>query len=404
MTIKARYVKDVESVAGRVLEISHFRGTFYTPVRVLHGNSREDKVITSKDCRGVVEVYARLTPNKLKRLWSDLDEELLFTYKIRRAARKALDYELVIALPEIEAKPDSRFRNPVKIGERILELLGAVEIDVLCTPIFNRVNERYILPIIRGFLEAASTIGKPIALSIPEVSRDLCDKIVKVYFDMATKNNNLLTNLICVDYDGSNPVTRYSKHIFALKLSKEIEKDIDEPVIIYGVNVKFSKVSHKYDEITARDLVSPFIGIDIIGPNHRRLILSEDIADIVKQRSVEKKILSITNYSYLNIEKALTLRSSLPELQWGNVTINDVIIGRMSGKSKLEEAVRLYNAEKMALEVARVRGIFLEENIDARKYLFEKPKIKTDRIVRKRVEKCIRLISRYRSRKLTDFI
>ena len=411
MTIRAKYVKDVEDIAGRVLEIRHSRGTFHTPVRVLRGSSREDKIITSKDCRGVVEVYARLTPNKLKRMWLNLSEEYLFTCKIRRAARKAQDYELVIAIPEIEAKPSSRLRNSVKVGECILELFGAVEVDVLCTPIFNRVNERYVLPILQGFLEAASTIDKPIALLIPEVSRDLRDRIVKMYFELADRNNNLLTNVICVDYDGSNPVTRYSKHIFALKLSKELEWSLDEPVVIYGVNVKFSKASHKSDEITARDLVSPFIGIDIIGPNHRRPVISGDVADLLKQRDVEKKILSTTNYSYLTIEKALILRNSLPELRSGVITIDSIMAMKLSGKSRFEEEIRLYNAEKSALEIARIRKMFSEGDVNPKSYLLRKPRIKTDKIVCKRFEKCVRLISRYRKmisrykmKKLTDKI
>lgn len=117
-----------------------------------------------------------------------------------------------------------------------------------------------------------------------------------------------------------------------------------------------------------------------------------------------RKILSTTNYSYLNIKRALALKDSLPEFRSGRITIDSIMVERKSGKSGFEESVRLYNAEKAALEVARVRELFSRGNINPRKYLLEKPKIKADRIVREKVEKCVRLMSRYRSKRLTDFM
>jgi|GEM_PF-4426654 len=71
-----------------------------------------------------------------------------------------------------------------------------------------------------------------------------------------------------------------------------------------------------------------------------------------------RKILSTTNYSYLNIKRALALKDSLPEFRFGRITIDSIMVERKSGKSGFEESVRLYNAEKVALEVARVRELF----------------------------------------------
>jgi len=201
----------------------------------------------------------------------------------------------------------------------------------------------------------------------------------------------LILNFICVDYYGSNPITKYTHHNFALKLSKTLERQINEPVVLYGANIKYSRVIHKYEEIPARDLASPFTGIDIVGPNHRRPIVSRQIAPLLKQ---EKKIISPTKYTYMAVNKSLRERSTLPELNEGKITAS-ILLKAMENPIKLDRVIEAYNAEKTAIELYNIRNIFKrQENI--KQYLYNKHGIKTDQKTREQLEKYHKLISQYR--------
>ena len=87
---------------------------------------------------------------------------------------------------------------------------------------------------------------------------------------MAYKNDRLLLNFLYVDYNGSNPISKYALHNYVLGYTWALQEEADEPVAMYGVNVKHSKVSQKHDEIPARDLAVYFAQADLFGENHKR--------------------------------------------------------------------------------------------------------------------------------------
>ncbi|RLE52044.1 MAG: hypothetical protein DRJ33_04645 [Candidatus Methanomethylicota archaeon] len=392
VSLKTSLAYEAEEVASRSLKIMHSRGSFVTPIRALKAKGVESLEIDERELRGVVEVYASFTLSKLENARQNVIREQTIERGLQSASAKAYDNEAVIVIPNVEAiGPQTSISNPEKIGEYVAELIAIRRADLVFSPMFYRVNEKYILEILDGFLNAASTLSKPVALTIPYVSKQVREEVTEKFLKKSNIYNNLILNFICVDYYGSNPITKYTHHNFALKLSKTLERQINEPVVLYGANIKYSRVIHKYEEIPARDLASPFAGIDIVGPNHRRPIVSRQIAPLLKQ---EKKIISPTKYTYMAVNKSLRERNTLPELNEGKITAS-ILLKAMENPIKLDRVIEAYNAEKTAIELYNIRNIFKrQENI--KQYLYNKHGIKTDQKTREQLEKYHKLISQYR--------
>ncbi len=88
------------------------------------------------------------------------------------------------------------------MGHYILELIAAPKVDLLCTPTFFRMNERYASEVFKWFLDASSTMTKPVALTIPYVSRNARVQLIVSFLKFLDEADNGLYNIICVDYGG----------------------------------------------------------------------------------------------------------------------------------------------------------------------------------------------------------
>ena len=312
----------------------------------------------------VAELYREFTPRRLRNAMSDTRSANRLRNDVVRGLRKVKPSDMVIAIPCLVRGNDVEWESlsPRQVGHYIFELIAAPRVDVLCTPTFFRVNEEYASKVFRWFLDAASTAMKPVALTIPYVSRDTRVQLIESFFEFLETAENGLHNIICVDYGGSNAISRHDLHNFVLRLIRGLRSQMGEDIMIYGVNVKFSRVTSKYDEVPARDVISTCGGVDVLGPNHRGPVLAPDVINNVKAES-RLMFFQADTYTYVSKKGARIPGSSTH----GNI-------------SDLERRIifNVENSVRIRKELDRVRGL-LSSGEPIKEYLLSKKGVARDR-------------------------
>ncbi len=322
----------------------------------------------------ITELYREFTPRGLRNAMGDVRAADRFRNSIVRDLRRAGPSDLVIAIPCLVGGKGAGWGSlsPEQVGHYVFELIAAPRVDVICTPTFFRVEEGYALEVFKWFLDAASTATKPVALTVPYVSRDARVKLVGSFLEFLEDAESGLHNIICVDYGGSNAISRYDLHNFVLRLVRGLRAQTGEDIMIYGVNMKFSRVTSKYDEVPARDVVSTYGGVDILGPNHRRPVLAPNVLNNVKPES-KLMLFQEDTYTYVSL---------------GGTQIPRFLVNRCSGNVErrvlfnVENSVRIYN------ELKRVRTL-LSSGESLKEYLLGKKGVIEDK-------RSVTLLDKYR--------
>jgi hypothetical protein len=151
-------------------------------------------------------------------------------------------------------------------------------------------------------METALSLNVYVAPSLPYASRTTLNELVNIYRKWWKKEDKISRNLLCVDYNNSNAVSKYSFHNYVLTVKMLLEKEFEEPVAIYGVNVNYSRVKVKYEKISARDLFSYFIGLDVMGVNHKRIPLPSEVVERIKRKDETKSYKLLNRYEYMYVD------------------------------------------------------------------------------------------------------
>ncbi len=392
-------MKDVVVDKGtmtRLLRIKHRKGVIESPVRAFNASSGERGFFSGLGVAGgIYEIYINLRVDKLLRIKRDRKLEEEFAYRINRRVKLAGEKDLIVVIPNIEMKLDSVGAGE-NLGEYIAKLVNVPGADVVSTLSFYRVNEDLALKIFRGFLKTIVAISNgDIALLVPYVSEEKREKFIEIYFNYAERFDNLLYNFIFADYNGSNPVGKFPYHNSLVSLTRGLEEAMGEPVLLYGVNIKYSRVSQKYDSLPARDLASPYLGVDVLGPNHRRPVLPEEIA--YKMDPLDSKIINLYDYTYVSLRNASTVKGDQFGLMRSRV--NDIL--KYKGDlRKLELHVKLFNAESILMEMQNIKAI-IKERYQVRDYLRGKNGLVQDKRFLRALNS---LASKFGTGKLTEFL
>ncbi|WP_157857565.1 hypothetical protein [Desulfurococcus amylolyticus] len=64
---------------------------------------------------------------------------------------------------------------------------------------------------------------------------------------------------------------------------KNLREEISGADAVYGVNVKYSRVAKKYEELPARDLASYFAQLDMFGANHKRKYILREVIEKLRR-------------------------------------------------------------------------------------------------------------------------
>jgi hypothetical protein len=370
MPIKIKLEEEDEESLTRVLQLQLSNSTLRTPNYAVNVRELDKEYFTTEYLRGFAELSIYLSPDSLDRMINDSKFRDERGNNLRQLVQRVPKDQAIIVLPII--KPGKKSINQLNEKELTEYIHQAVDISfvpgasIVCAPMLQDIPDKLQYEIINEFLTYASSLYAYLAPSISYDSRRTQAELIKLYGDLVSKNNRILNNFICIDYYGSNPIGRYPFHNYVLNTFKRAEKELGYPIVLYGANVKYGKVGPKYSELPARDLASYFVGIDIIGPNHKKLVQPREIVEKM-EANMRIKLLDREKYLYKSIESK---------------ALGDIIREKIETLSKesLDKFARKYNARESIIEAEYLREHIFKKDKDIRplKYLMEKEAIKYD--------------------------
>ena len=395
--LKIDMLSKAHDVLCRALRVDYARGSLETPTRVLNVH-QEGKILIRRDINRVAEIYLQFSFERLEAMFNDFKKQEMFARRLRMLVSRHSRQNMVVVIPSIEDRPSrAPSMSPKDVGCYIADLVCFPDVDLVTTPIFYRVNEELIPQIVDGFLEATGVFKNKIAFALPEASMECKRTMLNLYQGYLDKNDNLLINFICMDYNGSNPISKHVDHNLLLRLVKAMEIEYGSEVVIYGINVKYSKIGRKYEKITARDLLAPYLGVDIIGPNHRRPIIAKEVAETLhKVHFYEKKVLDTNRYLYVN------LRVQVEEQRNPRLDKLFMISRKSISKKEFEALLNAYNAVEYLAELHNVKKLIKEKG-SLYDYVTRKEGLLQDGIARKRMDVIIKSMIR-RERQIDEYL
>lgn len=410
MTIRVRLLRENEDVLARAVEVSHSRGSLRTPSYAVNVLDIDRKLLSEGDLLGVAEIHTVFRPKQLKNLSKDISLQQKFEYRMNNYVKRVPPDQLVIAIPLLEGEQGYAFSydEVSKYSAFITELMTNPRVDLICTPAFHRIAEDHIPIFIEKFLEAMTSYSKNIALTIPYASRETRVKVVETYLKWANKNNRALLNFLCIDYNGSNPISKYSHHNYALGYVRLLERETGEPTVMYGVNVKYSRVAKKYDELPARDLVSYFAQVDIYGCSHKRRPIPREVTEKLRAYEALKKqkLLNRERYIYISLDKIHKDHSLKPPEVKAEI-IKQLLAETSYNIRRVERIIKLINIMITIKEAEVLRELFRSGEYDSFKtplqYLKSKEIVRIDDILLQRLEKFAKLY-RLRTKSLDEYL
>ena len=375
-----------EGVLARKLTIRHGRGSFETPAYTVNPLDVDGDLVSWDDIQGVVEYSIRLRLDALEKISANKDYQRQYEYQQHSMLRRIPEDHLVVAVPLIEGKKGvSVGRREARIhASHVAELVAIPRVDIVCVPVFHKLGEDYIESFIEEFLSEATTLNAYIAPSMPEVSRNTRTRLAIKYYNWQDRSNLILPNLVCVDYNGSNPISKFSFHNYIVKYIKVLEGHLGGPVAVLGVNVKYGKAAGKQEEIAARDLTSYYALLDLQGRNHKRQYLPAEVAERTRKESplTRYKLLNRMRYTYISLGKALKEQGLLTR----EVERIAEIISEGQSTSALERSVRLHNVRGFLAETRFLRRVLTDPS-EPLEYLRRKEAVKLDEKIMRNIKK-----------------
>jgi hypothetical protein len=356
--LETRLINEHHSIPARALEIRLGSKAVTTPAYAVNVADIDQKLVRREDLCGVVEVPLSFKPEKLSKLHNSLDYSEQFTYRVNSHVNRIPDNQLAIAIPILEDKKGYTLgtKEAASYGTHIAELVSNPRINIVCTPVFHRIAEANIDVLVKNFLDTMTSYEVGVALSIPYVSREAREKLVRLYLEAVDKNNRALLNFLCVDYNGSNPISKYALHNYVLNYIRMLQEEIGEPVAIYGVNVKYSRIARKYDKLPARDLASYFAQVDIYGANHKRKQVPKEVAEKARAEETlwKQKLLDRSKYTYVSLNNVLTdIEQATPE-----TALLKELIEKHYHRTYLEKTIKRINVRNTLREINILRPLF----------------------------------------------
>jgi len=410
MTIRVKLLRENEDILARAVEVSHSRGSLRTPSYAVNALDIDRKLISEEDLLGVTEIHTVFRPKQLKNLSREISLQQKFEYRMNNYLKRIPPDQLIVAIPLLEGEQGYSFSYDEisNYSAFVTELMTNPRVDLICTPAFYRIAEDRIPIFIEKFLEAMTSYSKNIALTIPYVSRETRDRVVKTYLRWADKNNRALLNFLCIDYNGANPISKYSHHNYVLGYVRLLEREIGEPIVMYGINVRYDRVAKKYDELPARDLVSYFAQVDIYGCSHKRRPIPREVAEKLRADEAMKKqkLLNRERYTYISLDKIHKDRSLKPP-EVKAETIEQLLAEVSYNIRRVERIIKLINIVITIKETEVLRQFFSSGEYGSFKtllqYLKSKEIIRIDNTLLQRLGKFAKLY-RLRTKSLDEYL
>jgi hypothetical protein len=351
---------------ARNIELSIESKEVATPKKALSASQdkyHNETVLKNDAIRGLIEVYRHIDREKLHRMMTENSHAAKFGYEVSSSLREVKpDKEITIGIVEYDGKgevPDARETS------FLLDILNNPRLDVATTPILPKLTCENYIKFLDRFVEVyqSSTFLPALAPCIPHYSSlDIAN-----LFEYYAKKDVFENNFICVDFNGSNPISQYMFVSLIVREAIMLEKDFGQPIFLHAVNLKYGKATRKQIAVPAKDLIIFTMGFNSFGANHKIVPISSAIGAY----ELKTKLLNRADYGYysLNIAKNIIddARGAY-EIKLGDVLSN-------------EKVAKFFNAERQGLEATKISEVITEHELKT--YIESKTHMRNEHILEK---------------------
>lgn len=315
-------IAEDSNVLSRVLDVKMGGRSFRTPVVASeHGPAN-----------GIGEIFIKVKDGESA---EDLKKRL--QKRTKRVENTALAFLVV----------DLTHGDVAGVADAVLDAVENAPNIAVCTPTFRKGSLERIQQAIGAFVNEATT-REDVTL-LPTFTPKLVDPVRQLqdFYKLG-----LLSNIVCIDYSGTNPFSNVEDHKRYIAIFRLIEREFGTTAT-YGISIHPIFYAAKYEEAPARDLASFFAHIDILGA--RRHVARTMPPEVILTRAQWSYKLDTEEYIYSRVRKS--------------------------------DEIELKNIEKKMEEAERIRSL-LEKGEDMLKYIKSKRIAKID-------EKTIKLLEKY---------
>ncbi|MGB9622409.1 MAG: hypothetical protein ACPL07_01060 [Candidatus Bathyarchaeia archaeon] len=313
--------------------------------------------------RGFVEIHCHINRENLHRMMENRERELRFNYKFSSLLRKT-GYDVTIGLVEC----DFNGETPTgKETEFLFDLFNNPQLDILVPPIMRVTCENYV-KFLDKFIEVYRTCSFRARLA-PIILHYSSADISKL-FEYYMKRDEFNKTLICVDFNGGNPVSQWSLVSLVTRESQVLEKEFGEPCVRYAINIKYGKATKKQTIVPAKDLTIFAMGFNLFGTNHKIVPIMRDVGEY----ELRTKLLNRTDYGYYSVEVAKDFIRDTSDYE---VKLSDVL--------EENRLAKVFNAERHGLEALEISTAIREHRLAD--YLKSKQRLLEDQSIFKKIRK-----------------
>ncbi|HIE14035.1 TPA: hypothetical protein EYP70_02060 [Candidatus Bathyarchaeota archaeon] len=209
---------------------------------------RNEASLKDRSVRGLVEIYKRISEDRLRSMISSDRELRRFEYEMNALLKNVNEDATVVA---VELSVEGELPSDKEI-DLLADLLNNPRFDIVIVPILPKVKLQDYLRFLKRFLRAcASTTFFPVLVpAVPHYSiRD-----VNLLFKELPKFS-LDLGFIAVDFNGGNPISQYSFVSHVVRRANLLSREVNKPVFLYALNLKHGKATKKQEVIPAKDLL-----------------------------------------------------------------------------------------------------------------------------------------------------
>ena len=397
-TIKAKIIGKPEDVAGRSLSLKTGKSEIQTPIYAVDDKSASK---LNKSQLDIVEASLLVDVSRYYISKGYYDYESLLEHFASRIYKKTgKPGKLNVAIPVIVGGKNAE-NVPTRFLKRLISALYEAislqisegSLDLTCMPIlYGKYAVKQRETIDATALDTVSSTIKPPVVA-PVLPWDAGESEINYIAKIADKFNGILDNIVCIDFRGSNPIKKLAGYqILYENLARE-EKE-GSIIIKYGINIQYSRIKKKTNEDPARDILGFYMGLDVIGPNHRPYWYGSKPPQKIESPPI--KLFLRKRYTYANPTYAITRYNQIVKEEYGKI-LGDKITSILENDEETLKSLVKSNIIKEVQEP--IRTLFQNNEYQQYdkpiKYLLSKPIIKEYPEIRDNLSKFINNLTSY---------
>lgn len=286
--------------------------------------------------RGLVEVYRELSPETLSRMSTTPEIQRAFVRELGKQAASISGEEMVLLALALREKG---YCPAIREAEYLADLSAAPFVDAVMIPAILPTDRESYFTYAKSFLEAFSRIDKiPLLGYIPnfayrDVLRTIDFFLAKGIKDFVLEFNGHHAGVLYPNIQGVNRVLR---------------RELGDDFFLHGLNVGPGAFRRSDIASPSKDFLALLSGIDSIGAKHVRKKMPMRVwRRLAAERERGRRLFARGDYGYY--EPRAYDRRFRDRAEDGMVSSKTVC------RNPTPQNVRLFNAERQAIETAEVR-------------------------------------------------